>query len=240
MKLLRFNESIEQDNIKDYFIDFIDDDFRFSIGDKKYCDQNGLNYKSYPFTGFAYIEHSIDILLKKSNEYKSYEEDFINSINKCCELEGFEIKNYSFEHSFGGTHNYHFKCSLKEPFDEKVDETTQFMNDFITAIKKRIHENTYSTSFGNDDIIIEDKGDNVIIRSTGEINTQSKFKTLSNWVKDSGDRYYSQYSSSSKRLRTTNGYYTFDVKVQVPRFENETMVRPGILTISNIKIVPNK
>jgi hypothetical protein len=240
MKLLRFNESIEQDNIKDYFIDFIDDDFTFSI-EKTYWDEREFNCKTYPFNGCSYIEHSIDITLKKSKEYKKYQEEFIEAINRCCESEGFEIKNYKLEHFFGGTHNYHFKCSLKEPFDEKVDETTQFINDFIAKIKQKIHSNTYNVSFGNDDIIIESKGENVIIRSTGRINTQSKFKTLSNWVKESSFANPHQVSHySPHRLKATNGYYTFDVKVQVPRFENENMVRPGILTISNIKIVPNR
>lgn len=243
MKLLRFNESIEQDNIKDYFIDFIDDDFSFSIGDKKYCDEQ-FNYKPYPFNGCAYIEHSIDILLKKSKEYKSYEEDFINSINRCCESEGFEIKNYSFEHFFGGSHNYHFKCTLKEPFDEKVDEPPiQFINDFIDSLKRSLSGKLHNASFTRDDIIIQSKGDQVIIKTIeasdfsprsliGRINTQNKFRTLSNLIKEFGNarRIY------STRITTGNSYYKFDVTVQVPSFENDTMVREGIITLSNITI----
>lgn len=238
MKLLRFNESIEQDNIKDYFIDFIDDDFSFSIGERKYWDEQGFNAKPYPFDGCVYIEHSIDILLKKSKEYKSYEEDFINSINRCCESEGFEIKNYSFEHFFGGTHNYYFKCSLKEPFDENIDELTQFMNDFIYLLKQRVDYliKLNNASFGKDDIIIENKGDKVIIKSTGRINTQNKFRTLSNLIKEFGSAgHYSR-----NRIIKGNGYFKFDVGVQVPRFENGTMVKAGILTLSNINIIASR
>ena len=228
MKLLRFNESIEQDNIRDYFTDFIDDDFTFSIT-KSYLDERGFNQRSYPFNGCEYIQHSIDIILTKSNEYKNYHDDFVKAVNRCCDSEGLEIKNYNIEHFFGGTHNYHFKCSLKEPFEEEVDEPTQFMNDFINFLKERMRSKTANSSFSQDDIIIENKGDKVIIRSTGGIDTASKFKTLSNWIKEIGGSTWGRSS-----------HYNFNVKVQIPRFENGAMVRPGILTLSEIVFKPNR
>jgi hypothetical protein len=36
------------------------------------------------------------------------------AVNRCCDSEVLEIKNYKIEHFFGGNHNYNFKCSLKE------------------------------------------------------------------------------------------------------------------------------
>lgn len=228
MKLLRFNESIEQDNIRDYFIDFIDDDFTFSIT-KSYWDERGFNTKPYPFNGCAYIEHSIDMMLKSSNEYKNYHDDFIKAINRCCDSEGLEIKNYNIEHFFGGNHSYHFRCFLKEPFEEEVDESTQFMNDFLNFLKERMRSKTANSSFSDKDIIFEKSGDKVIIKSTGGINTISKFKTLSNWIKEIGSATWGR-----------SGYYNFNVKVQIPRFEHGAMVRPGILTLSEIVLKSNR
>lgn len=118
MKLLRFNENKNMENLRDYFIEMIDDGFKFNTI-KTYTDEyKFIEYKN-PSNAW-YIKHKIQ-LNKKINKRNLPEnsnqlaQDFIDNINRCSLGEGLEIIFYSVEHHFNnGMYIYNFKCSFIE------------------------------------------------------------------------------------------------------------------------------
>jgi hypothetical protein len=120
MKLLRFNENKNIENFRDYFIDMIDDGFKFSTI-KTYTDEYKLIEYETPSNAF-YLKYKIQ-LGKIINKRKHLPEDsnnqlaqdFIDNINRCSLGEGLEIIFYSVEQYFNnGIYKYDFKCSFIE------------------------------------------------------------------------------------------------------------------------------
>jgi len=203
------NSSI--DNIKDYFTDLIDDGFEFEELEKRYIkrtDQIGrFKSESHPFIGCTHIVYEVKLKLRSEN-YKNYQEEFYSIINRCSESEDFQIDH----------------------FDENVQNMQIFPKKLSDILKRR----TFNTTFKISDIIIERDKDTFIIKTGPGINTLFKFNTLVNWIKDASGSRPSGSISRVKKISDTD-FFTFDFKIERPRFQDGRIIKPGIITIKNIK-----
>ena len=203
------NSSI--DNIKDYFTDLIDDGFEFEELEKRYIkrtDQIGrFKSESHPVIGCTHIVYEVKLKLRSEN-YKNYQEEFYSIINRCSESEDFQIDH----------------------FDENVQNMQIFPKKLSDILKRR----TFNTTFKISDIIIERDKDTFIIKTGPGINTLFKFNTLVNWIKDASGSRPSGSISRVKKISDTD-FFTFDFKIELPRFQDRRIIKPGIITIKNIK-----
>jgi hypothetical protein len=116
MKLLRFNENMNIENIRDYFIDMIDDRFKFKTT-QTYTDEYKLIEYKTPSNAY-FIKYKIELSKKISADLSEEDsnkssKNFIDNINRCSIGEGLEIIFYSVEHYFNnGIFIYDFKCSF--------------------------------------------------------------------------------------------------------------------------------
>ena len=236
------NSSI--DNIKDYFTDLIDDGFEFEELEKRYIkrtDQIGrFKSESHPFIGCTHIVYEVKLKLRSEN-YKNYQEEFYSIINRCSESEDFQIDHFITQHSltyFDLNHQnyffFHLDVQFSSTFDEEVDENVQNMQIFPKKLSDILKRRTFNTTFKISDIIIERDKDTFIIKTGPGINTLFKFNTLVNWIKDASGSRPSGSISRVKKISDTD-FFTFDFKIERPRFQDGRIIKPGIITIKNIK-----
>lgn len=256
-KIKRFrifeSKNIPIDNIKDYFTDLIDDGFEFQKLEKRYVKRTNevsrFKSESHPFIGCTHIVYEVKLKLR-SQDYKNYQEEFYSIVNRCSESEDLQIDSFTSQHRYLTNHavaldpnhqNYFFfylEVQFSSTFDEEVDENVQNMQIFPKKLSDMLEVRCSQTTFKISDIIIERDKDKFIIKTGPGINTLFKFNTLVNWIKDaSGSRPLSNTFGSKLMVRkiSGSGFFTFDFKIERPRFQDGRIIKPGIITITNIK-----
>lgn len=108
------------------------------------------------------------------------------------------------------------------------------MQIFPKKLSDILKRRTFNTTFKISDIIIERDKDTFIIKTGPGINTLFKFNTLVNWIKDASGSRPSGSISRVKKISDTD-FFTFDFKIELPRFQDRRIIKPGIITIKNIK-----